>query len=107
MHNQIIQSQSGIIVEDSDCVSLLNICRYCSLPAESIINMVERGMIDPIDPLLSYSQWQFPRTSLLRIQAALRLQRDLELNLSGAILALELLDEIKNLRQQVAYLQQK
>ncbi len=105
MHDHIIQSQSAIIVEDSDHLSLVNICRYCSLPAESIINMVEQGMIDPIDPSLSYSQWQFHRTSLLRIQSALRLQRDLELNLSGAILALELLDEIKELRQQVAYLQ--
>jgi len=42
---------------------------------------------------------------LLRVQTTLRLQRDLEVNLAGAVLALELLDEIKQLRQQVAFLQ--
>ena len=103
MHDHIVQSQSAIIVEDTDCLSMVYICHYCSLPAESIINMVEQGMIDPIEPSLSYSQWQFSRTSLLRIQSALRLQRDLELNLPGAILALELLNEIKQLRQQIAF----
>lgn len=104
MHDKMIQSD-GIIVEESDRVTLVKICHYCSLAEENIIEMVERGMIDPIDPSLSHSQWQFPRTSLLRIQTAVRLQRDLELNLAGAVLALELLDEIKHLRQQVTYLQ--
>ncbi len=105
MQNEIIKSEIGLIVEESDSLSLIKLCRYCSLPAENIIQMVERGVIDPIDSSLSYSHWQFSSTSLLRIQTALRLQRDLEVNLAGAVLALELLDEIKQLRQQVAFLQ--
>lgn len=105
MQNEIIKSEIGLIVEESGNISLVKLCRYCSLPAENIIKMVERGVIDPIDSSVSYSHWQFSSTSLLRIQTALRLQRDLEVNLAGAVLALELLDEIKQLRQQVTYLQ--
>lgn len=105
MQNEIIQLETGVIVEESDKVSLRKLCHYCALPAEKLIKMVERGVIDPIDPSLSYSHWQFPRTSLLRVQTTLRLQRDLDVNLAGAVLALELLDEIKQLRQQVLYLQ--
>ncbi len=101
----MIKSEVGIVVEEYDHISLVKLCRYCALPAESIIKMVERGVIDPIDTSLSYTHWQFSSTSLLRIQTALRLQRDLEVNLAGAVLALELLDEIKQLRQEVAYLQ--
>ncbi len=101
----MIKTEIGIIVEESDKLSLLTLCRYCSLPAESVIKMVDQGMIDPIDPASSYSQWQFTSSSLIRVQKALRLQRDLGINLAGAILALELLDEIKHLRQQVTYLQ--
>ncbi len=101
----MIKSEIGLIVEESDNLSLVALCRYCSLPAENIIKMVERGVIDPIDPSLNYSHWQFSSPSLLRIQTALRLQRDLDVNLAGAVLALELLDEIKQLRQQVAFLQ--
>ncbi len=105
MQNEMIKLEIGIIVEESDNLSLGALCRYCSLPAESIIKMVETGMIEPIDTSVSAAHWQFPSSSLLRIQTALRLQRDLEVNLAGAILAVELLDEIKQLRQQVAFLQ--
>lgn len=105
MQNEMIKSEIGIIVEESDKLSIVKLCRYCSLPAESVIKMVEQGVIDPIDSSLSYTQWQFSGTSLLRVQTALRLQRDLDVNLAGAVLALELIDEIKLLRQQVAYLQ--
>ncbi len=105
MQNEIIKSEIGIIVEESDRLSLVKLCRYCSLPAENVIKMVEQGVIDPIDASISYTHWQFSSTSLLRIQTALRLQRDLEVNLAGAVLALELLDEIKQLRQKVDFLQ--
>ncbi|MCF6204746.1 MAG: chaperone modulator CbpM [Methylococcaceae bacterium] len=105
MNNEIIKTETGILIEESDKLSFVKLCRYCSLPAESVIKMVERGMVDPLDPSLSYSHWQFSSTSLLRIQTAQRLQRDLDVNLAGAVLALELLDEIKQLRQQVAFLQ--
>ena len=105
MPNKMVKIETGILLEDSDTFSIVKLCRACSLPAETIIKMVERGVINPIDSSLSYTHWQFPYTSLLRVQTALRLQRDLELNLAGAVLALELLDEIKQLRQQVVYLQ--
>lgn len=105
MPNKMVKIETGILLEDGDTFSIVKLCRACSLPAEAIIKMVERGVIDPIDSSLSYTHWQFPYTSLLRVQTALRLQRDLELNLAGAVLALELLDEIKQLRQQVVYLQ--
>ncbi|MBF0264698.1 MAG: MerR family transcriptional regulator [Gammaproteobacteria bacterium] len=100
-----MKCSTGIIVEDHEYLSLVKICRYCCLPAESIITMVERGMIEPINSSVSYSLWQFPASSLIRIKTALRLQRDLEVNLAGAALALELLDEIKQLRRQLANLQ--
>jgi chaperone modulatory protein CbpM len=102
---QMIKSEIGVIVDESDHISLVKLCRYCSLSAEQVLQMVERGVIDPVDPSASYSHWYFSSTSLLRVKAALRLQRDLDVNLAGAVLALELLDEIKKLRQQVQYLQ--
>lgn len=105
MQHEIINSEIGVIVEEGEAISLVEICHYCSQPAEKIVQMVEEGMIDPIDETVSSSRWQFSNECLLRIQTALRLQRDLNVNLAGAVLALELLDEIKKLRQQVAYLQ--
>jgi chaperone modulatory protein CbpM len=107
MRNEVIKLVSGIIVEDEKAISLIELCRYCSQPAEQIIKMVELGVIEPIEPTRASSQWQFSSDSSLRVQTALRLQCDLEVNLAGAVLALELLDEIKVLRQRVAYLQRR
>ena len=50
-------------------------------------------------------QWQFSANSVLRIHTVTRLQQDLGVNLAGAVLALELLDEVKTLRRQVLVLQ--
>lgn len=105
MSSEIIKSEIGILVEESDTLSIAKLCRYCSLSAEGILNMVELGVINPVDSSISYSHWKFTTTSVLRAQSALRLQRDLDVNLAGAALALELLDELKQLRQQVSYLQ--
>jgi chaperone modulatory protein CbpM len=43
-------------------------------------------------------RWRFSGTHLRRATVALRLQRDLGVNLAGAALALELLDELDTLR---------
>ncbi len=99
----MIKSEIGMIIEDSDDITLVALCRDCSLPAETIINMVDRGIIEPLNPTIRVSHWQFSSNSLLRVKTALRLQQDLEVNLAGAALALELLDEIKQLRQQLAF----
>ncbi len=101
----MVKSEIGMIVEEGDNLSLITLCRDCSLPAEVIIKMVDRGMIDPLDSTIRVSHWQFSSSSVLRVKTALRLQRDLEVNLAGAALALELLDEIKQLRQQLFFRQ--
>jgi chaperone modulatory protein CbpM len=107
MKNEMIHTEVGIIVEESDQLSFVSLCRYCALPTKTVIKMVNRGIIEPVNPSQSYSQWQFTRLALLRVQTALRLQRDLDVNLAGAVLAIELLDEIKQLRQQLGALKKQ
>ncbi|MBP1152859.1 hypothetical protein JOD69_004728 [Methylocaldum sp. RMAD-M] len=43
--------------------------------------------------------WQFNTAALRRLQTALHLQRDLGVNLPGAALALDLLEELEALRR--------
>jgi len=85
-------------------VSLSTLCQCCSLPAEQVIGMVDQGIIEPLEPQVSSTYWQFSGDSIIRVQEAIRLQRDLGINLPGTALALELLDEVKALRQQVGCL---
>jgi len=87
---------TGIIVDERMTYSLMEICSSCGVHAECIMEWVEYGIIEPKGK--RPSEWQFSADALQRSQKALRLQRDLELNLAGLALALELLDEIETLR---------
>lgn len=90
---------------DGEELTLGELCRSCSLHAEAVVAMVEEGLVEPAGRRAHYRQWRFSRVDLRRIQTAQRLQRDLGVNLSGAALALELLDELVALRERLRRLQ--
>lgn len=87
----------GILDEDVR-FSLEELCRSCFLPPEQLLEMVDEGIIEPIDYQQTTTSWQFAGNSVVRVRTVIRLQRDLGVNLAGAALAVELLDEIKALR---------
>ena len=87
---------SGVLLEDHLELSLNDLCQACSRPAEWVIELVEYGAIEPIGE--EQINWRFNVDSLQRARTAMRLQRDLDINLAGIALALDLLDEIKRLR---------
>ena len=84
-------------------LSLAELCRCCDLAAEELVAMVEEGLLSPRGE--APRQWRFPASDLPRIQAAVRLQRDLGINLAGVALALELLDEMERMRARVRVLE--
>ena len=47
------------------------------------------------------SDWQFTSLAIIRVARAKRLERDLSLNPPGVALALDLLDEIEDLRSRL------
>jgi len=104
MHQQNNNLLSGDILEEQHSISLSTLCHCCSLPAEAIILMVDQGIVEPLESSVHSTYWQFSGDCIIRIQTANRIQQDLGVNLAGAALALELLDEIKQLREQVNYL---
>ena len=64
--------------------------------AKKLINqMVQEGVLEPVGG--SREQWRFGVSSIRRVRTAVRLQRDLGVNLAGAALALELLDRIADI----------
>ena len=107
MAKHTLELVTGMVLDDKQTVTLAELCRCCLLSAEQIMGMVEHGIVEPLEPLANNTRWQFGNTSVVRIKTAMRLQRDLGVNLAGAALALELLDEIKTLRQLTATLQRQ
>jgi len=84
------------ILEEQTQLTLADLCRACAVHEAQIIELVDIGVLEPLsrEPI----HWRFDGVSVLRARMALRLQRDFEIDLAGAALALELLDEIESLR---------
>jgi chaperone modulatory protein CbpM len=77
--------------------SLDELCRMCGVHEELVIQIVEEGVVEPFGA--GRGQWRFSGVAVTRIQRVIRLQRDFEVNLPGAALALELLEEIARLKR--------
>ncbi len=90
---------SGIILEEQTELTLADLCRACAVHAEYIIELVEEGVLVPAGREPAY--WRFSGTHMHRATVALRLQRDLGVNLAGVGLALQLLDELQTLRARI------
>lgn len=87
---------TGEILDERIEYDLESLCRICRLERRQVIELVVENVVEPAgeDP----DQWRFTGNAVTRIQVATRLTRDLGLNIPGAALALELLDEIDRLR---------
>ncbi len=87
------------ILEEQMDLTLEALCRACGTQAEQLVVLVEEGVIAPtgIDP----AHWLFTGVHLRRARIAVRLQRDLGVNAAGAALALQLMEEVEELRAQL------
>ena len=89
------QTQRQEILEETEEVTLADLTRTCRVHAEWVMELIEEGVIEPLGP--GGPQWRFSATTVVRVQKAQRLQRDLGVNLPGIALALQLLDRIETL----------
>ena len=93
------QHVSGFVLEDQTELTLGDICRACAAQVELITELVDEGVLAPSG--LVPEQWRFTGLHIQRAKVAVRLQRDLGVNLAGAALALQLMDEMEALRAQL------
>jgi chaperone modulatory protein CbpM len=87
---------SGEILDEEAEVTLIQMCELCALHAEAVQAMVDEGILEPSSGASGHGR--FPHRSMKRVRVTVRLQQDLGVNLAGAALALDLLDEIEDLR---------
>lgn len=94
--NNDLPQRTEIVPEEPAELTLAEICRACAVQTEFIVELVEEGVLEPVGQ--EPQRWRFTYTHLRRVRVASHLQRDLRVNLAGAALGLELLDEIEALR---------
>ena len=89
----------GAIVENEIHMSIVELSQAASTSEELIMAWVTEGVLSPTGS--SPQDWRFGGDSLSRAKTAVRLSRDLEINTPGLALALQLLDQISDLRAQL------
>ncbi len=92
---------SGTLLDDKTRFSLFEFCEYGKVSAEYVIEMVNEGILEPSGA--SVYDWVFDAAALKRLHTTRHLQRDLDINLAGAALVLQLLEEIEMLRQRLRH----
>ena len=88
---------TGTVLDENTRCSLADLCRFCGVPAELILEMVDEGLLNPRGTMPG--EWYFSAIEIKRVQTTIRLQRDLRINLPGCALVLQLLEELEELRR--------
>lgn len=89
LHGDLLDEQMRLTLDD--------LCRVCKVERRIVVEMVHEGVVEVVAS--RHDQWIFSGAAVPRVRTALRLQQDLDVNLPGAALALELIDELERLRR--------
>ena len=88
---------SATLLDESVELSLQELCAACRVSEDLVMDIVAEGIVEPLGG--DRPQWRFSGVAVARIQRVVRLQHEFDVNLPGAALALELLEEIERLRR--------
>ena len=105
MQQDILKLIQGEILEEDISFSLAQLCKITKMPAETVLEMIDYGVIEPCRT--SQKKLQFTGDSLNRLRCAQRLKMDLGVNTAGAALAVELLEELNRLRSRLQRLEEQ
>ncbi|MDC0598645.1 chaperone modulator CbpM [Gammaproteobacteria bacterium] len=93
------------VIEEDQHYSLQQVCEAIHLDSEFITQCVDFGIAETQHQLIE--EWSFSVSSIVRLQKAYRLQRDLNINFTGLGLVLDLLEDVEQLHAEVGVLKKK
>lgn len=91
--------------ERSYVLTLTEITQCVRIPAETIIVIVDHGIVEPRGQ--RPEEWQFEPHMLATLRRAIRLQQDLELDWEGIAVVLSLMEKLQQLRGENRLLRQQ
>ena len=91
------------LLGENDWLAVTEVCRLCSMELAALVELVELGVTVSRGP--APAEWTVPANALPRLLLAGRLMRDLGLDVTGAALAVELLESRRELEQRIRRLE--
>jgi chaperone modulatory protein CbpM len=99
MSKEIEKIFQGKITEEESDISLVQLCRYCEMEPDHIIELVTEGILEPRGE--SKHEWHFSFITIERVKKVQRLRSDFDLTVPGVGLVMDLLDQIERLEELV------
>jgi chaperone modulatory protein CbpM len=87
------------LIDDDVSLTIVELCQACKGSEEFVAALVFEGVLQPAGQ--QPQEWRFSGAALHRARLAQRLAQDLEVNMPGVALALDLLDQIQQLQAQL------
>jgi chaperone modulatory protein CbpM len=94
----------GRLIGEDDWIGIEELCRLCDLSLDMMTELLELEIVQARGGAVS-REWQVPAADLPRLRVAGRLIHDLGVNVSGAALAVELLEAQRRLERRVRELE--
>ena len=79
------------LLDERDWIGAAEVCELCRIELTAVVELADLGVVSPRGYVPE--QWQLSAKELPRLRTVARLMRDLGVNVSGAALAVELLEE--------------
>jgi chaperone modulatory protein CbpM len=86
---RVTQMLEAHVVGEGDWIAAAEICQLCRIEQSALLELSQLGLIAGRE---TFEGWQVAASALPRLRIAGRLMRDLGVNVSGAALAVELLE---------------
>ncbi len=99
MKKNIVKIYEGILIEEDKPLSLNQLSERCMISKIELQELVYEGIIEPLE--VQEKSWSFSSETLWRVKKVQRLRRDLDLNIPGAALTMQLLDRIEELENMI------
>jgi len=87
------------LLGEGDWLTLTELCEICRIDVDAVRELADLGLIAPRES--AAGQWQVAASALPRLRIVSRLMRDLGVNVSGAALAVELLEAQRALERRL------
>ena len=91
------------VLGEGDWIAAAEICQICQIDAEAVRELAALGVVRAREPVPG--GWELSATALPRLRVVGRLMRDLGVHVSGAALAIELLEEQRSLESRIRQLE--
>jgi len=92
-----------INIETDQELTLDEICEACTITKDFVVELYDYGALDPKG--ISIEVWRFSPEHIQKVKTILRLQNDLDVNLSGALLAVDLMQQIEDMQNRIDILE--